>query len=415
VKSTAVAVKPRFSFQQTFAALKYRNYRLWFFGQIISLFGTWMQNTAQGFLVYELTKSPAFLGYVGFAAGIPSWLFMLYGGVIADRISRRKLMVITQSTMMILAFILSALTFLKVVQPWHIILLAFLLGIANAFDTPARQAFASELVDREDLTNAIALNSSMFNSATVVGPALAGVTYAAFGPGWCFAINGISFIAVIIALLFIRFDRPFTSVEQRSMFKGLKAGFQYVIGEPAVRTLIMMIGVFGLFGASYMTLMPAWAVDVLQGDVKTNGLLRSAQGAGALIGALIIASLGRFKFRGKLLTFGSFCFPILLMIFAYIRWIPASLLMLVGVGLSTVMIMNLANALVQITVPDNLRGRVMGIYSLTFFGLMPIGSLLMGMIADKLSEPIAVLFGTTIVIGCAILVRIFAPSVWKLE
>jgi MFS family permease len=415
VKSTVVAVRPRFSFQQTFAALKYSNYRLWFFGQIISLFGTWMQNTAQGFLVYELTESPAFLGYVGFAAGIPAWLFMLYGGFIADRIPRRTLLVMTQITMMILAFILGALAFLKLVQPWHIIVLAFCLGIANAFDTPARQAFAAELVDREDLTNAIALNSTMFNSATVVGPALAGITYAAFGPAWCFTLNGISFIAVIIALLLMKFDQPVNAYAQRSIFEGLKEGFLYVIADPAVRTLIMMIGVIGLFGASYMTLMPAWAVEVLHGDVKTNGLLRSAQGVGALIGALTIASLGRFKYRGKLLTYGSFIFPILLVIFSAVRWIPTALLVLVGAGLANVIVMNLANALVQMTVPDALRGRVMGIYSLTFFGFLPLGSLIVGMIADRLNEPIAIIFGATALFICAILVRVFVPRVWKLN
>src|SRR5271157_4058592 len=185
--------------RRTFMALKYPNYRLWFRGQMVSLFGTWMQTTAQGFLVYELTHSPRYLGYVGFAAGAPTWLLTLYGGVVADRIPRRMLLIITQSCMMVLAFILAALWFLHVVQPWHIMVLAFLLGVANSFDAPARQAFVSELVPREDLTNAIALNATMFNTATAVGPAVAGATYALFGAGWCFTINGLSFIAVLTA------------------------------------------------------------------------------------------------------------------------------------------------------------------------------------------------------------------------
>jgi len=179
------------TWKKTFAALKHRNYRLWFWGQMTSLFGTWMQTTAQGFLVYELTRSSAFLGYVGFASGIPSLLFTMYGGVVADRMSRRKLLIITQSVMMMLALILAMLAFLGVVQPWHILVLAFGLGLANAFDAPARLAFISEMVDREDLTNAVALNATMFNSAIVVGPAVAGIIYAASGPGWCFTINAL--------------------------------------------------------------------------------------------------------------------------------------------------------------------------------------------------------------------------------
>ena len=185
----------------TFRALRHYNYRLFFFGQLISLIGTWMQTTAQGFLIYELTRSPAYLGYVGFAAGIPTWLFMAYGGVFADRASRRRVLIATQSAMMVLAFALAALTFLRLIAPWHIIVLAFLLGVANAFDAPARQTIVLELVDREDLTNAIALNATMFNLATAFGPTVGAITYALIGPGWCFAVNGLSFIAVIIGLV----------------------------------------------------------------------------------------------------------------------------------------------------------------------------------------------------------------------
>jgi MFS family permease len=200
----AARARRRVSARGTFAALQYPNYRLWFIGQMISLVGTWMQGTAQGYLVYELTRSPAYLGYVGFAAGVPSWLFMLYGGVIADRMSRRTLLVITQTCMMLLAFLLAGLTFTGRVQPWHIIVLAFLLGTANAFDAPARQAFVLEMVDRQHLTNAIALNSTMFNLGTAIGPAMAGITYSLFGPAWCFTINAFSFLAVIAALLLMK-------------------------------------------------------------------------------------------------------------------------------------------------------------------------------------------------------------------
>ena len=185
------AAESGFSLRRTFTALKYPNYRLWFWGQMISMLGTWMQITAQGFLIYDITRSPVYLGYVGFASGLPTWVFMLYGGVIADRFSRRKILVITQSIMMALAAILAILTFTSLVQPWHIIVLAFLLGTANAFDAPSRVSFVNELVDKPDLTNAIALNSTMFNTATATGPAIAGIAYAVAGPAWCFTINAV--------------------------------------------------------------------------------------------------------------------------------------------------------------------------------------------------------------------------------
>src|SRR5437773_6836739 len=200
----------------TFASLKHRNYRLWFTGNLVSLFGTWMQATAQGYLVFQLTNSPAYLGYVGFAAGVPAWMFTLYGGVIADRMSRRTLMLITQTSMMILAFVLAGLVFAGLVRPWQIVTLAFLLGVANAFDGPARLAFVVELVDREDLTNAIALNATMFNLATATGPAMAGLTYALIGPAWCFMLNGLSFTASITALLRMKLPPPKPATKRAS-------------------------------------------------------------------------------------------------------------------------------------------------------------------------------------------------------
>lgn len=404
-----------FSWQQTFAALKYRNYRLWFWGQMVSLFGTWMQTTAQGYLVFQLTHSPAYLGYVSFAAGLPSWLFMLYGGVVADRMSRRTLLVITQICMMMLAFILAALTFSGRVQPWHIVLLAFGLGMANAFDAPARQAFVLEMVEREDLTNAIALNSTMFNSATAVGPAVAGVTYALFGPAWCFTINGLSFIAVIGALLLMKLKPPTVPALRTSTLADLKEGLRYVASQPLIRMLIGLVATTSLFGLSFVTLIPAWAVTVLGGNATTNGLLQSARGVGALGSALLIASLGRFKFKGKLLAIGTFAFPIVLLAFALVRWLPLSLLALVGVGIALILVLNLANALVQTLVSDPLRGRVMGIYSLTFLGLMPIGGLLAGAVAEHIGEPITVVLSSLILLGFATLMWIFVPRLRTLE
>ncbi len=384
-------------------------------GQLVSLFGTWMQVTAQGYLVFELTHSPAYLGYVTFAAGLPSWLFMLYAGVVADRMSRRNLLVVTQTCMMLLAFILAALTFSGLVQPWHIVVLAFGLGVANAFDAPARLAFVLEMVDREHLTNAIALNSAMFNMATSVGPAVGGITYALIGPGWCFTINGITFIAVIVALLMMKLKPLAVPTRRSSTLVDLKEGLSYVAREPVVRALICLVGVTSLFGLSFITLIPAWAVTILGGDATTNGLLQTARGVGALSGALLIASLGQFRFKGKLLAFGSFGFSITLLIFAFVRWLPLSLLTLVGVGTSLILFLNLANGLVQTLVPDSLRGRVMSIYSLIFFGFLPLGGLWAGTVAEHFGAPITVVIGSLISLGFAVLVWAVVPRLRAVE
>ena len=407
--------KPKtLSWRNTFTALKYRNYRLWFIGQTISLLGTWMQATAQGFLVFQLTQSPVYLGYVGFAYGLPTWIFMLYAGVIADRIPRRNILIWTQSTMMIFAFVLAVLTFTHLVQPWHIIVLAFCLGIANAFDAPSRQAFVNELVNREDLTNAIALNATMFNTGTAIGPAVAGITYALFGPAWCFTINGISFIAVIIALLMMKMKDVKAYVDNgRSSFADLKEGIKYVLKHKIIRTLILLVGIISLFGISFATLMPAWAVKILHGDATTNGLLQSFRGIGALISALTIASLGRFKFKGKLLTAGTFVFPVMLLAFSFTRLLPLSLLVLITIGFSLIMVFNIANSLVQTLVDNNLRGRVMGVYTFVFFGFMPLGSLTMGTLAQAFGEPEAILIGAVITFICALLIYLTVPQLRK--
>jgi len=405
----------RFSLDQTFASLKYQNYRLWFTGQLASLVGTWMQSTAQGFLVFELTHSAAYLGFVGFAGGIPSLLFSLYGGVISDRMSRRNMLIITQTAMLILAFILAGLTFAGVVQPWHILVLAVLLGIANAFDAPPRMAFVLELVDRKDMTNAIALNATMFNAATAVGPAVAGLAYAAFGPAWCFVINGLSFIAVIVALALMKIQPLPPRPRTRSTMAELSEGLRYTLNHSVIRVLVLVASVGSLFGLGYVTLLPAWAVKVLGGDSTTNGFLQSARGVGALLGALMIASLGHFRFRGRVLTAGSLLFPILVLAFAVVRWIPLSLLILVGAGWSWVMILNLANALVQSHVPDELRGRVMGIYSLGFQGMMPLGALLIGPLASATNEPVAVVITAVVSLGFALWLWFRVPEMRRLE
>lgn len=414
INNTVISESPS-RLRRTFTALKYRNYRLWFWGQMTSLLGTWMQITAQGFLVYELTHSPVFLGYIGFAAGIPTWIFMLYGGVVADRFPKRDILLLTQIVMMVLAAVLAVFTFLHIIQPWEIVVLSFVLGIANAFDAPSRQAFVNELVNREDLTNAIALNSTMFNTATATGPAIAGITYALFGPAWCFTINAVSFIGIIIALRKMKLKKFVPRIRTRSTFEELKEGIHYVFTHPVIRTIVILVGIISIFGLSFATLLPAWAVKILGGDATTNGFLQSARGVGALTSALFIASLGRFNFKGKLLTIGSILFPSLMVVFSLIHWLPLSLAVLICLGASLILVFNLANALIQTLVTDELRGRVMGVYTFTFFGFLPIGALLMGTLAEHFSEPAAVVTGALITFLVAISIFLFVPKIRKLK
>jgi MFS family permease len=392
-------------FKQTFTALKYRNYRLWFWGQMVSLFGTWMQMTAQGYLVYELTHSAFSLGYLGFAAGAPTWLFTLYGGIISDRMSRRRLMIITQSVMMVLSFILAGLVFAGRIKPWHNYLIAFAMGIANAFDSPARLAVVVELVEQEDLTNAVALNSTMFNTASAVGPAAAGIIYGLWGPGWCFLINGLTFIAVLASLILMRLSPIAYPVEKTSIWSDLKEGLRYVALHPIIRIIMGIVAVNSLLRFSSFTLIPAWAVKILHGDAATNGLLRSALGLGALVGALYIASLGRFNYKGKLLILGTILSPLVMLAFAFIHWLPLSLFTLAVSGAAGILVMNLSNALVQTQARNALRGRVMSVYSLIFFGFMPVGSLLVGLLAEALGEPAAMII-------FSVLGLLFALGVW---
>ncbi|MFC2133759.1 MFS transporter [Bacteroidota bacterium] len=396
--------------KNAFTAFKYPNYRLWFRGQLVSLFGTWMQMTAQGFLIFELTHSPAYLGMLGFSIGLPSWVFMMYAGVVADRLPRRTVLMITQSSAMILAMVLASLTFLGLVEAWHILVFGLLLGITTAFDAPARQAFVLEMVEREDLTNAIALNSTLFNTATAVGPAAGGIVYAAFGPAWCFTVNAVSFLAVIFALYKMKL-KPFKKKEKNgSALYEFKEGFKYVIHQPVIRTIVAIVGMTTLFGFSFSTLIPAWAVKILNGDATTNGILQSARGIGSLSGALFIASLGRFNFRGKILTIGKFLFPALLIVFSFVRWLPLSLLVLVGVGTMVMFIFNMANALIQLIVPDDLRGRVMSIYSFAFFGFMPLGALLTGFMAEHIGEPVTIIINSSVLICFSLFVFLKVPK-----
>jgi predicted MFS family arabinose efflux permease len=402
------------AFRETFSALQARNYRLWFAGQMVSLTGTWMQTTAQGYLVYELTGSPAYLGVVTFAAGVPSWLFMLVGGVVADRVSRRQLLMATQTALMSIAFLLALLVATDLVRPWHIVVIAFCGGIATAFDAPARQSFVVDLVDRADLTNAIALNSTMFNSAVILGPAVGAAVYAALGPAWCFALNGLSFLAVLAALGAMRLAPRPRREPGGSGLAELREGLTYTLTHPTTRTLIANLGLVGLFGMSLLSLLPAWSVEVLGGDVRTNGLLLSSRGVGALVGALMIASLGRRGVRGRLWAVGTIALPVTLYAFGLSRYVPLSMLTMVGLGWAFMSQANSANALVQTRVPDALRGRVMSVYTLVFFGAMPIGALLVGAAAARIGEVPVVLACATVLLGVSLLIWWRLPHMRRL-
>ena len=400
----------------TFASFQYPNYRKWFAGQSLSLMGTWMQSVAQGWVVYELTGSKLALGTITFAGSIPTLFLLLPAGALADRMSKRRLLVITQIAMMLLAFALALLTATKLLQVWQVAVVAFCLGIANSFDAPARQALVVDLVeDRHNLQNAIALNSTMFYLARVVGPAVGGLILAAVGAAWCFGLNGLSFLAVIIALLSLRLNDAARQPHSVRMMPQIAAGLRYVWGNKAVRAIMAMIGVSTLFGFSYSVLMPAFAVDVLQVGEAGLGMLNAAIGVGALIAALTVASLSHSRYKVWQLAAGSLLFPLALIGFALSRSFPVSLAFLVLVGFAFISQNATSNALVQSIVPDELRGRVMSVYSLLFFGTMPFGSLLAGGIAQAFSPTLAVVTGAVVTLAFTLFVFIAVPSVRRLE
>lgn len=412
--SASPPVKARRS--STFAALRYRNYRLWFFGQATSLVGTWMQSVAQGWLVYQLTGSKLALGAISFAGSIPTLFLMLPAGVLADRFPKRKLLLMTQTAMMLCAFALAALAASGVLQVWHIGVLAFGLGVANSFDAPARQSLAVEMVeDRRDMMNAIAMNSTMFNLARIAGPAIGGVVLAHLGAVWCFALNGLSFLAVLVALWRMRLPQVALAPQNEPFAAQIVTGLRYIWGSTPIRTIIALVGVSSLFGLSYATLMPAYVVDVLHVGEAGLGSLSAAVGVGALIGSLAVASLGSFRRKGLLLAAGSLIFPLALLSFAQTRYLPLSLACLALVGFGFVMQNATSNTLVQSIVPDDLRGRVMGAYTLTFFGTTPFGALLAGTLAQALGPALAVVLSAGVTLAFAAGVLLATPVLRRLE
>ena len=383
----------------TLRALRHRNFRLFFAGQLISLIGTWMQNVAQSWLVYRLTGSSALLGMVGFAGQIPVFLMSPLGGLIADRHSRHRTVIATQTSSMILAFIFSGLTLAHRIQVWQIFVLAALLGVVNAFDIPARQAFLVEMVGREDLINAIALNSSMFNSARIIGPAIAGILVAAIGEGWCFFANGVSYIAVIVGLLMMRLP-PFTArVREASAVTHIIEGFRFVMHTGPISALLLLLGLVSLTGMPYAVLMPVFADRIFHSGARGLGILMGFSGIGALIGALALASRREVKGLGRWVSVSCGIFGVSLILFAFSRWFWLAAGMLIPVGLAMMTQMGSSNTLIQAMTPDSLRGRVMSVYSMMFMGMAPVGALLAGFMAQRFGAPFTVAAGGVIAVA----------------
>ncbi len=381
----------------TFRALRHRNFQLFFTGQFVSLTGTWMQSVAQSWLVYRLTGSVVLLGLIGFSSQIPVFLLAPIGGATADRCNRHRILITTQSIAMSLAFVLALLTLTGNIEIWHLFVIAVGFGLANAFDIPARQAFAVDMVGREDLINAIALNSSMFNGARIVGPAIAGILVAIVGEGWCFFGNAASYIAVITGLLMMKIT-PVVRPRRGSTFANIAEGFGYVFGTRPVRGLMLLLGIVSLMGMPYAVLMPIFASEYLGGGSETLGYLMGASGCGALIAALVLASRKHVFGLGRWVGAACGTFGLCLILFSLSRSFWLSALILVPVGFSMMTQMASSNTLVQAMIPDELRGRVMSVYSMMFMGMAPFGSLLAGTLAGIIGAPQTVALGGAVCI-----------------
>ena len=375
------------SWRKTFSAFQYRNYRLYFWGQLVSLIGTWMTSTAQGWLVYQLTGSKALLGVVAAAGTAPMLVFATLGGWAADRFAKRSVLIWTQTVMMILAFIFAGLIWSRLIQPWHIIVLGLCGGVAMAFDMPARQSFVVEIASREDLMNAISLNSAMFNGARIIGPAIAGFLMAKVGIALCFFIDGASFLAVLAGLFMMQLPPHVPGARRGGPLAESLEGFRYVWNHVRVRTIFALFAIVGIFGWSYSVLMPAFARDVLHLEEQGYGFLLGASGVGALIGAFTTATFGTAVSPRKLAFGGVWLFSTMLLIFSFNRNLVIAMLCLAGSGFGMMLFFSTSNTTVQTIVPDEMRGRVMGIWALIFGGMIPFGSLEAGALAHYVGTP----------------------------
>jgi MFS family permease len=394
-----------------FRALNHRNYRLFFGGQSISLIGTWMQQIAVNWLTFRLTHSAFLLGVVGFTSRIPTFLFASLAGVLVDRWNRHRILVVTQILSMMQALILALLVLTGKIAVWHIISLSISLGFVNAFDAPVRQAFVVDMIEKkEDLGNAIALNSSMVNGARLVGPSIAGVLIATVGEGICFLLNGLSFLAVIASLLVMKIRSKKRETQDTRVWQGLKEGFTYAFGFEPIRSLLLLLGLVSLMGMPYTVLMPIFADKILHGGPQTLGFLLGASGVGALAGAIYLASRKSVLGLGRIIVIASSLFGIGLIAFSLSRLLWVSLLLMIMIGFGMMVQMTSSNTVLQTIVEEDKRGRVMSFYTMAFMGTVPFGSLLAGSLASKIGAPGTVIIGGVACILGSILFAIKLPS-----
>ncbi len=412
LKSDRTAVNPaaptRFPAVSTrFRAMQHRNFQLFIGGQLVSLIGTWMQSTAQLWLVYKLTGSAALLGVFGFANQVPILFLASIGGYVGDRYNRHRGVIWTQTAAMILAFALAGLTLGKIITVWELILIAFLVGIVNAFDVPIRQAFLVQMVGKEDLPNAIALNSSIFHGARVVGPAIAGATIAWLdalhvknSEGWCFLMNGLSFLAVIGALAAMRIPKTEPKRPEGSPFQNFIHGFRFAMHDLPIRSALLLLSVVSLFALQYAVFLPLFAKDILHIGVSGFGLLMSFAGVGAVLGALHFAARTDYKGLAQWIVAMSMTCAIGLEVFSQSRifWLSSAVLVVVGFAVTSQM--TATNTLIQYRVPDELRSRVMAVYATMMMGMQPIGALIAGGVAKRIGAPRTLtIFGALVLLG----------------
>jgi MFS family permease len=397
------ATSPQGRFSHAWRALRHRNFRLFFTGQSISLIGTWMTRVATSWLVYRLTGSALLLGTVSFAGQIPTFLLAPFAGVLVDRLNRRNLLVWTQVLAGIQSLALAALTLAKVITIHEIIALSALQGLINAFDMPGRQSFLVQMVeDKKDLSNAIALNSSIVNMARLVGPAIAGIIIAGVGEGYCFAIDGLSYIAVVASLLMMRVPPSTITRVTTSMLEQLREGWTYVVHFRPIRTILTLFALLSLMGMPFMVLMPIFASQVLHGGAHTLGYLMGASGVGALISAISLALRKSVRGLTTMIQIAAVMFGCGLILFGLSRYIALSFLLLIVVGFGMMQGLAASNTVIQTLVPEDKRGRVMSYYTMAFVGMAPFGSLLAGALAHRFGAPHAVMItGSFCLLGAA--------------
>ncbi|QPC81978.1 MFS transporter [Phototrophicus methaneseepsis] len=370
-----------------FSALRHSNFRWYFGGQFISISGSWMQTLAEGWLVFQLTHSELALGLVACAGGIPSLFLSPFAGVIVDRFSRRNILIFTQTIQMILAFILSALVFAETVQVWHVVILAFVLGLTKCLDAPARQAFIKDMVGRDDMSSGITLNSIMVNGGRVLGPSLAGVLLAGLGAGWCFFVNGVTFLAVLFSLLMIHEAYRVPGVGSGSPIRQMREGLAFSLRHHSILPLLLLAAVGSIFAVNTVTLLPAFADVVLHSPVDGLSLLSAAQGVGAVIAGLLLTPLVNYFGHGRVVSVMILVWSFSLILLANSTQVPVAIFFMIIFGFAFVLFFVNTNTMIQLEVPDNYRGRVMSLFTLTFLGLTPLSALVIGALASVIGTP----------------------------